>query len=81
MQLVVPPEGTRAKVRYWKTGFYHIAQTAGVPIVLSYLDFGSKRLGLGPLLIPSGNLDADMVTIKAFYAPIRGKNPDQYHAE
>ena len=81
MQLVVPPEGTRSKVRYWKSGFYHIAQTAGVPIVLSYLDFGTKRLGLGPLLIPSGNLEADMVTIKAFYAPIRGKNPHQYHAE
>lgn len=80
MQLVVPPEGTRSKVRYWKTGFYHIAQTADVPIVLSYLDFGTKRLGLGPVLMPSGDLEADMVTIKAFYAPIQGKNPDQYHA-
>lgn len=81
MQLVVPPEGTRSKVRYWKTGFYHIAQAAEVPIILSYLDFGTKRMGLGPVLIPSGDLDADMVKIKAFYAPIRGKNPDQYHAE
>lgn len=80
MQLVVPPEGTRSKVRYWKTGFYHIAQTAQVPIVLSYLDFGTKRLGLGPLLVPSGDIEADMVTIKAFYAPIQGKNADQYHA-
>jgi 1-acyl-sn-glycerol-3-phosphate acyltransferase len=81
MQLVVPPEGTRSKVRYWKTGFYHIAQAAEVPIILSYLDFGTKRMGLGPVLIPSGDLDADMVKIKTFYAPIRGKNPDQYHAE
>lgn len=81
MQLVVPPEGTRSKVRYWKSGFYQIALAAQVPIVLSYLDFGRKRLGLGPVLIPSGDLDADMVTIKAFYAPIRGKNPNQYHTE
>lgn len=81
MQLVVPPEGTRSKVRYWKTGFYHIAQAAEVPIILSYLDFGTKRMGLGPVLIPSGDLDADMVKIKTFYTPIRGKNPDQYHAE
>lgn len=81
MQLVVPPEGTRSKVRYWKSGFYHIALAANVPIVLSYLDFGRKRLGLGPVLIPSGDLEADMRTIKAFYAPIRGKNPDQYHTE
>jgi 1-acyl-sn-glycerol-3-phosphate acyltransferase len=81
MQLVVPPEGTRSKVRYWKSGFYHIAQAANVPIILSYLDFGTKSLGLGPVLIPSGDLEADMVKIKAFYAPIRGKNPDQYHAE
>ena len=51
MQLVVPPEGTRSRVRYWKTGFYHIAQAAEVPIILSYLDFGTKRMGLGPVLI------------------------------
>ncbi len=77
-QLIVPPEGTRAKTRYWKTGFYHIAVAANVPIVLAYMDYSRKISGLGPLLQPSGDLDADMATIKAFYAPFKGKNAAQF---
>ena len=77
LQLVVPPEGTRSKVRYWKTGFYHIAHGAGEPIVLSYMDYARKISGLGPVFHPTGDIDRDMETIKAFYAPFKGKNPDQ----
>ncbi len=77
LQLVVPPEGTRSKVRYWKTGFYHIAHGAGVPIVLSYMDYARKVSGLGPVFHPTGDIERDMATIKAFYAPFKGKNPDQ----
>ena len=78
MQLIVPPEGTRGKTRHWKTGFYFIAQEAGVPIVLAFVDYGRKVGGLGPVFEPTGDLDADMATIKAFYAPIKGKNADQF---
>ena len=77
LQLVVPPEGTRSKVRYWKTGFYYIAVGAGVPIVLSYMDYARKVSGIGPVFYPTGDIDRDMATIKAFYAPFKGKNPDQ----
>jgi len=78
VQLIVPPEGTRSKTRYWKTGFYYIAQTAGVPIVMAYMDYSTKRSGLGPLFQPTGDVDADMAAIKAFYAPFKGKNSDQF---
>ena len=78
MQLIVPPEGTRGKTRHWKTGFYYIAQEAVVPIVLAFVDYGRKVGGLGPVFEPTGDLDADMATIKAFYAPIKGKNADQF---
>ena len=78
LQLVVPPEGTRSKARYWKTGFYYIALGAQVPIVMAYLDYSRKVGGLGPVFEPSGDLEADMVRIKAFYAPFKGKNPDQF---
>lgn len=78
MQLIVPPEGTRGKTRHWKTGFYFIAQEAGVPIVLAFVDYGRKVGGLGPVFEPTGDLDADMADIKAFYAPIKGKNADQF---
>ena len=76
--LVVPPEGTRSKTRQWKTGFYWIAHTAGVPIQLGYMDYPRRLSGLGPVFQPSGDIDADMVQIKAYYAQYKGKNWRQF---
>jgi 1-acyl-sn-glycerol-3-phosphate acyltransferase len=81
LQLIVPPEGTRSKTRYWKTGFYHIAVGAQVPIVMAYMDYHDKRSGLGPVFVPTGDVDADMAAIKAFYAPFKGKNAAQFEAD
>ena len=81
LQLVVPPEGTRSKVRYWKTGFYYIALSAQVPIVMAYMDYEQKISGLGPVFNPTGDIEADMVKIKAFYAQFKGRNASQYDAE
>ena len=78
LHLVVPPEGTRSKTRYWKTGFYYIALGAQVPIVMAYMDYSQKRAGLGPLFTPTGDIERDMVAIKAFYAPFKGKNAQQF---
>ena len=78
LQLVVPPEGTRSKTRYWKTGFYHIAVSAQVPIVMAYMDYEKKISGLGPVFEPTGNIEADMAQIKAFYANFKGKNASQF---
>jgi 1-acyl-sn-glycerol-3-phosphate acyltransferase len=78
LQLVVPPEGTRSKTRYWKTGFYHIAVGAQVPIVMAYMDYEKKISGLGPVFEPTGDLEADMAQIKAFYANFKGKNAAQF---
>ena len=80
LQLIVPPEGTRDKVTVWKTGFYYIALQAKVPIVMAYMDYSQKRSGLGPLFYPSGDIENDMIAIKAFYAPFKGKNADQFKA-
>ena len=81
LQLIVPPEGTRSKTRYWKTGFYHIAVMAQVPIVMAYMDYERKISGLGPMFVPTGDLEADMLQIKAFYAPFKGKNAAQFEAQ
>ncbi len=78
VQLIIPPEGTRSKVRYWKTGFYYIALQAKVPIVLAFMDYSRKVSGLGPAFHPTGDIEKDMETIKAFYAPFKGKNADQF---
>lgn len=81
LQLIVPPEGTRSGTRYWKTGFYYMAAGAGVPIVLAYLDYEKKVGGLGPIFQTTGDIEADMLAIKAFYAGVKGKNADQFHAD
>lgn len=61
-------------LRYWKTGFYYIAQGANVPIVLSYLDYKRKIGGIGPIIMPTGDIEADMEIIRTFYASVTGKH-------
>ena len=81
VQLIVPPEGTRSRTIYWKTGFYWIAVTAKLPIVMAHMDYPRKLVGLGPLFRPSGDVDADMAEIKRYYAQYKGKNSDQFTHE
>lgn len=76
--LLLPAEGTRARAEHWKSGFYHIAVAAGVPIVCGYLDYERKRGGFGLVLEPTGDIEADMDRIRAFYADKMGKFPDQF---
>jgi hypothetical protein len=75
--LLVPPAGTRSKVMTWKTGFYHIAMGANVPIVLGYLDYRRKVGGIGPIVHPTGDMEGDMRIIRDYYAGITAKYPKQ----
>lgn len=77
LTLVVPPSGTRSKVMKWKTGFYHIANGAEVPILLGFLDYARKRGGVGPMVEPTGDIEADMSKIRAFYVNITAKYPEK----
>jgi 1-acyl-sn-glycerol-3-phosphate acyltransferase len=71
--LVIPPEGTRRRTETWKSGFYHIARGANVPVVPGYLDYGRKRAGLGPAIHLTGDVKADMDKIRAFYAGVHAR--------
>lgn len=71
----IMPEGTRSKVDRWKTGFYHIAHGANVPIALGYFDYPSKTIGVGKVIQPSGDIEADFEIIKAFYRDKTGRIP------
>jgi 1-acyl-sn-glycerol-3-phosphate acyltransferase len=73
MFLLIPPEGTRKNVEYWKMGFYWIALTAGVPILPSYVDYKNKRAGVGEPLVVDGNIAADFEKIRDFYVSKVGR--------
>lgn len=75
--LVVPPEGSRKKLKTWKSGFYHIARGAQVPLALVVMDYGRKVVGFGPVLTPTGDVEADMTSIRSFFASAVGKYPHE----
>ncbi len=76
--VVIAPEGTRKATDHWKTGFYYIALEAGVPIALGFGDYPSKTCGIGDYFYPSGDAEADLEKIRAFYAHVRGKYPQNH---
>ncbi|WP_129676727.1 1-acyl-sn-glycerol-3-phosphate acyltransferase [Candidatus Chloroploca sp. Khr17] len=75
LRIAIVPEGTRRYIDHWKTGFYYIATGAGVPVVLGYADYAKRRVGLGPIYMPAGDIDADFERYRAFYAQITGAIP------
>lgn len=77
LALVIAPEGTRARSRKWRTGFYHIAIGAGVPIYCGLMDYGRKVGGLGTAIEPTGDYAADMKKILHFYRSVTPKYPDK----
>ncbi len=74
--LALAPEGTRHRKDCWKSGFYHIALNANVPILLAFIDYASKTGGAGPLIYPTGDLEKDMSIIRDFYLTVKGKYPE-----
>lgn len=75
--IAIAPEGNRSYVDQWKTGFYHIAAGANVPIALGFLDFGKKEGGYLASYVPTGDVDRDIASIQAQYTGIVGKYPHQ----
>ena len=75
--LALAPEGTRSKTDHWKTGFHSIARAADVPILMAYLDYGNKQLGIGGMFYPSDDIESDFNLIREYYKVRRGKNPEK----
>jgi 1-acyl-sn-glycerol-3-phosphate acyltransferase len=77
--VVITPEGSRRLVRQWKKGFYMIAEKAKVPIALGYIDYKTKTGGVGPIIYPSGNYEADLVSIQNFYRGMTACHPEKFN--
>ncbi|MCC5945650.1 MAG: 1-acyl-sn-glycerol-3-phosphate acyltransferase, partial [Bernardetiaceae bacterium] len=76
--IVVTPEGTRSKQEKWRTGFYHVAKMANVPIALGYMDYAKKEAGIQVVVYPTDDMHADMKKIMEFYQTINGKFPEKF---
>ena len=79
--MLVTPEATRARQEQWKTGFYHVALNAGVPIALAYMDYAKKKTGVGKIVHPTGDCEKDMAEIMAFYAQVKAKFPECFSVD
>jgi 1-acyl-sn-glycerol-3-phosphate acyltransferase len=78
MVMLIAAEGSRSLRPQWRSGFYHVARQAGVPIALGYLDYSKKEAGVGPAIYPTDDQAADMKRIMAFYRNIKGRHPEQF---
>ena len=75
-RLGLSPEGTRKKVEKWRTGFYYVAKTANVPIVMITLDFGRKENKISEPFYPTDDKEADFKFMRSFYEGVEGKIPE-----
>jgi 1-acyl-sn-glycerol-3-phosphate acyltransferase len=75
--LVIAPSGTRKRSDHWKSGFYHIARTAAVPIVPAKINYSRKLVTMGLPLRPGARVTDDMDRLRDFYEDGHGKYPDQ----
>lgn len=82
-KLAVTPEGTRSLNASWKRGFYFIALKAGIPIQLYALDYAQKKIVCTTEIVPSGDVEADMKKIMAYYATFEqsGRHPEKFTTE
>jgi len=79
LYITITPEGTRSLNRNWKRGFYYIAEHAGVPIALGFLDYKNKIGGVGGVFKPTGDYDADLKQIEAFYYDKGPRHPEKFN--
>ena len=70
--LTIAPEGTRHQVTEWKRGFYHIAKSAGIPIVMAVVDGRHKTVRIGQIFHPTGDIEADMKFIQGVFEGVTG---------
>lgn len=80
LYIVVTPEGTRSRAPKWKTGFYHIAHQAGVPIVVALADYQNKRIVFPEVMTPSGDLERDLQHLYECFAGVMPKRPEKLSA-
>jgi 1-acyl-sn-glycerol-3-phosphate acyltransferase len=75
LYLAIAPEGTRSRTEHWKSGFYHLARAAGVPLGLAFIDYARREIGVDTYLETTGDVSADLAALGDYYATKRGRHP------
>jgi len=78
LYLALAPEGTRRKVERWKTGFHRIARAADVPLVAVWIDYRTRRIGIGLPRRASNDLEADLAWLKSHFTAEMARHPERY---
>ena len=73
--LALAPEGTRKRVERWRSGFYHIAHGARVPVVPVALNWGARAIQIGQPFITTGDLDSDFAALQRRFEGVAGRRP------
>jgi 1-acyl-sn-glycerol-3-phosphate acyltransferase len=76
--LAITPEGTRRRTERWRTGFYHIARSVGVPVVPASFDYAKRECRIGPAVELTGDPETDLETFRGFYAGVTAKHPERF---
>ena len=76
--IAMSPEGTRSKVKEWKTGFLRFAKELNTKIIPASIDFAKKEILLGNVFTPSGNNSQDILNLKKYYSVFTPKHPEKY---
>lgn len=79
VHIAITPEGTRSYGTEWKTGFYRIALSAGIPIELAMIDYKNKLVGIFEVFYPTGDMERDIAYIRSRYRSEQAKYPHKYH--
>lgn len=78
LHIVVSPEGFIKKVTNWNKGFYYMAKKAKVPIVVSYLDYEKREMGVKEVIYDIEDFNTVMNQINSIYKDVKGKYPKQF---
>ncbi len=76
--MTITPEGTRGRNETWKTGFYHIATKAGVPMAVAVCDYVNKKVTINTPVFSTSNYEADLKTLSAVINPAMAKFPQKF---
>lgn len=76
--IILSPEGSRKKVIKWNKGFYYMASKAKVPIVVIYLDYKKKEIGIKGVIENLENVNAVMNQVNTMYKDISAMYPDKF---